>query len=149
MGVVMDLMDQMKARDWLRLLGQWWSSFDNVCEYQHELYDLLPYTPYKEMMTLRERRMLAALPDVITIYRGCGPHNADGICWSLDRDIAASLPFKGRYLAAEPMLITATVNSDEVIAYKHDRGEREIITFYAQEIKTERLRARSSESEAA
>lgn len=144
MGAVMDLVDQMRFTTWLRLLGETWSSFDNVWEFRYELQEMLLWCANcREMMTPKERHILATLPDLITIYRGCGPENADGICWSLDRDVAAAFPFKGRYLAAEPMLVTATVSRDEVIAYKNDREEQEIITFSAIPLAVAALSART------
>lgn len=69
----------------------------------------------------------------ITIYRGCFKdiNDYDGNCYSLDRKIASTFPFYLRYSLrhpdAEPILLVATVEYDDVIAYKNCRNEQEII----------------------
>lgn len=115
----------------LRILGKQWSGFDNIAEYTLELCGTLGGADHtiRAMMTPKERHTFDALPDTVTIYRGCGEHNQDGVCWSLNRDVAATFPFLNRYQVATPLLVTATVLKVEIVALKVDRDEEEIIVF--------------------
>ncbi|MGF6905320.1 hypothetical protein [Paraburkholderia sp. GAS348] len=135
----------LEQRDWLTLLGQHWSSCDNVWEYTKELkYALfLNATPctVPEMMNDSERQALAALPDTVTIYRGCGPLNMKGCCWTLDRNIAEEFTVMGRYEQREPLLITATVKRNRIVALKLDRDEQEVLTFNAKRVSVDPLSA--------
>jgi hypothetical protein len=91
------------------------------------------------MMTSEERVAYQLLPDNLTVFRGCGPGNMLGACWSLDRGVAAAFPMLNRYAQAEPLLITASVRRERVLAVKLDRDEAEIITFHARRIAVESL----------
>jgi hypothetical protein len=80
-------------------------------------------------MNDEERMAFEALPEQITIYRGCGPKNMFGFSWSLDRKIAAKFPFSSRYWTDEPKLLTATISKNRAAALKLARREQEIIVF--------------------
>lgn len=131
----MSPISQMEYHDWYTLLGEFWSVCDNIGLYRKELrfYMFLGCTPntVPEMMNDKERAALAALPERVTIYRGCGPLNIIGACWSLDKDTAARFPLLNRYKQNESLLVTATVRRDRIVALKLDRDEREVITFSA------------------
>ncbi len=81
------------------------------------------------MISYEDRMVFEALPEQITIYRRCGPINMFGFSWSLDRQIAAKLPFMMRYRADKPTLLTATINKNRTAALMLDRSEQEIILF--------------------
>jgi hypothetical protein len=51
--------------------------------------------------------------------------------------VAARFPFYWRYHAADPVLVTATVPRDRIIALKLERHEREVITKGAEVISVE------------
>lgn len=135
--------NELAYEDCLRLLGENWSGFDNVSEYRRELHYWL--TLYgsghniPEMMTDDERAALAALPKIVTVYRGCGQKNRNGICWTLDKDIAAGFPFLNRYEAKNPVLITARIRRERIIALKLDREEQEVICFNPKRIAVENI----------
>lgn len=129
--------------DWYRTLGQWWSVCDNIGQYRKAL-KLAMYlgstpTPIPEMMNEEEQAALAALPERITVYRGCGAENMLGASWSLERDVAAGFPYLNRYKVREPVLVTATVRRDRICALKLNRNEHEIITFNARRLGVESL----------
>jgi hypothetical protein len=73
------------------LLGELWSGFNNIGFCSGDLFwaihervpDMDSVIP--EMMSHEERVAFEALPEQITIYRGCGPKNMFGFSWSLDR----------------------------------------------------------------
>ncbi len=83
-----------------------------------------------QMMTETEILALAKLPEIVTVYRGADfQRNVFGLSWSLDQSIARQFPtLFNRYLAREPVLITAKVRRHKIIAYKRNRKESEVIT---------------------
>lgn len=123
----------MTFRDWLKLLGEVWTCCDNIGLYQdqilEELYEHLdnPLTVISELMDSEEITTFEALPEIITIYRGCGPLNKTGFSWTLNRDLAAQFPFNRRYETDQPTLLTATISKHRAAALKLDRNEQEII----------------------
>jgi hypothetical protein len=140
---LMQLWGAMSLQDWRTLLGEEWQMCDNIGTYGKKLkLCMFPTaTPHTcpEMMTQQEQQALAALPLVVTIYRGCGPANMIGCCWSLDRDVAAGFPLMNRYHQRDPLLISATVKRDRIVALKLDREEQEVITFNARRVSVESL----------
>jgi hypothetical protein len=132
MGILIDLAERgMRMSSWLRVLGEEWEVSDNVGDYFQELYEIFEWAPSPAlpMMNAAERRVFDALPETVTIYRGCGPHNQTGFSWSLSRDVAADFPFMHRYEQAEPLLVTATIDKEHILAYKDGREEQEIVVF--------------------
>ena len=131
---------KMDRDDWLVALGQNWSCCDNVWRFRTVLQRLLPPTgPVSGLMTAQEQEAYAALPAILTVYRGCGARNMLGASWSLDKGIAARFPFMNRYRTPHPRLVTATVPKRDVLAVKLDREETEIITFKARRTQVEAL----------
>lgn len=137
LGALLDVADmgEMEPEDWFALLGDCWSSFDNVGQYNDELYSAImemaldPHGTIPKLMTRWERYVFNRLPDEITIYRGCGPRNMHGYSWSLSREIAQEFPYKSRYQTPEPLLFTITIPKTRVAAIKLGRREREVIVF--------------------
>lgn len=126
---------EMEIGDWLTVLGAAWTGFDYVGFDSKELFYLLEErrvdyeSPIIEMMTSEERRAFDALPDEITIHRGCGPMNEFGYSWSLDRAVAEAFPFKRKHTTEYPTLLTMTIQKTRAAALKLSRGEQEIILF--------------------
>lgn len=142
MGAILDIAKNHWGPSdiWFRILGENWSGCDNIFAYQNILKHLLPKEgPIVEMMTAEELAAYEALPDTVTIYRGCGKKNKKGASWSLDKNIAASFPFLNRYQVTDPILVTATVDKSHILAVKLDRNESEVITFCAKPKKLEPL----------
>ncbi len=133
LGEILMLRRLMERAEWLRLLGEEWTGFDNVGEHAPFICKLLGRKPILEMMTEEERSEHAALPDRVTIYRGADRGiNERGLCWTLDRETALCFPFLNRYTAKDPVLVTAEVARTRVIALKKGRGEEEVITQSAE-----------------
>lgn len=122
------------ADDWLHLLGESWECCDNIGPYLDEIRETVTYhwplTPIWQMMDAKEIAAFDALPDVLTIYRGCYEINKWGASWSLNRDVAEKFPHLTRYSnEGRPLLIKATIPKNRVAALKLGRGEEEIVTF--------------------
>ncbi len=77
------------------------------------------------LMTTGERRTLAAMPDTLTVYRGCQQFNRKGWSWTLSKDKAQW--FSTRCYVGTPQLLTGTVRKSDVLAYLAGRGEEEIL----------------------
>jgi hypothetical protein len=86
-------------------------------------------SPITQMMSLEEWRAFDALPDETTIYRGCGPMNEFGFCWTLDQAAATTYAFRPRYTAEYPTLITMTIKKEWAAATKLRGKTSEIILF--------------------
>lgn len=128
----------MDADDWLQLLGESWQRCDNISQCRQELEDETPFDfliqePIEwrdRMMDDEERAALAALPDIVTIYRGCYANNKNGLSWTLRREVAERFPFHHRYTQeGQPLLIRATIARDQILALKLDRTEQEVIAW--------------------
>ena len=129
---------QMHFDDWVKVLGSEWSGFDSIHHAEKFLKFALGTNTQRLMMSRWEWKVYASLPSRVTIYRGCDRDlNTQGICWSLDRGIAANFTSYNRHSARNPVLVTASVLRSRIVAIKLDRGEREVITFSAKAVSTE------------
>lgn len=126
--------------EWLALLGREWSVCDNISEHLFNLIEVLPVRgPVIPMMTETEVGTYQALPDIVTVYRGAGRINRMGASWSLDEQVARRFPTLNRYRQKTPMLYTARVPKERILAVKLDREEAEVITLAAVIIKSQRI----------
>ena len=135
LGMMFVLRPRMNHETWLTLLGKEWSGCDALRHHLSTLRRVLgvagPSTP---MMDPNERTAFAALPDGLTVYRGCSERYPRGVSWSLNPDVARSFVKLTRYWVSDPVLVTATVQKKDVLALKLDREEEEIITFKARRV---------------
>jgi len=140
MPYLIQVWSEMNRAEWLQLLGTHWSGCDNIGQHRLQLRWLLPEEgPIPELMDPVERAAYDALPDRLTVYRGCGPRNMLGLSWALERQIAAEFPTLPRYRQAVPLLVTGKVHKRHVLAVKLDRGESEVITLRARRVAVEPL----------
>lgn len=116
---------------WFRVLGEIWSDCDNINVFAPVLR--ARFTEHRDcwesMMTPSELEAYRALPDSVTLYRGCGPDNLFGLSWTTSPIVAAKFPTLNRYFQEVPLLITAQVPKQAVVAIKTDRNEEEVIAF--------------------
>ena len=137
---IFNLYGRMRFSSWLRVLGENWTICDNISQFSMELRMALDGSgTIYELMTRTERRRFDQLPDVVTIYRGCGEHNQDGLSWSLDKAVAEKFPFMMRYQAKHPLLVTATVEKEDIIALKTGASESEVITLHPNAVSVVKL----------
>ena len=113
------------------ILRDEWEWFHNVSENLEELGEVFPlYGPVRAMMTPEENAAYDALPDILTVHRGCDAGRLEGLSWSLNKKVANWFAFYPLTQAEEPTLMTARVEKEFVMAIKLGRGEEEIITSY-------------------
>ena len=92
-----------RRRDFWSHVANEWSGCDNIGSYFYKIVSILLDRqerhgfPILDAMNDDAKAAFAALPDVVTIWRGCYSHNVRGISWTLDRGIAARFPFLHRY----------------------------------------------------
>lgn len=128
---------QMRRADWLTLLGEEWSTCDNISDWEDDLFDTqfadLSAAPLEfrhHMMTAKEEAALTALPEIVTVFRGCYANNKRGLSWTLEAAMATKFPALHRYRqGGQPLLIRARVSRDEILALKLNREEAEVIAF--------------------
>jgi hypothetical protein len=131
MAVVLENRPHMDRRAWFKQLGNAWESCDNIARYRVDLRRILQAATRDEldlMMTAKERRGLAALPERVEVWRGCYHVNRSGLSWSLDQATAAKFPTFIRYRrdGDQPILRRGIALRDKVVL-KLDRNESEII----------------------
>ena len=137
---MLQLYCKMHRTDWLRLMGEMWSICDNLSTLRGFLRRALGTTgPLREMMDEEEQAAYDALPETITVYRGCGLKNVTGASWTTDKAVAEKFPFLPRYTTKVPLLVTGRVKKKNVLAVKLDRNEEEIITYSARKVDIESL----------
>lgn len=125
---------KMEQKTWLSVLGELWTAIDNLSEHKDELKTILAKNgPLAEMMTKDEQALYETFPEVLEVYRGCGPDNRNGVSWSLDKEVARKFPFLNHYKQVYPAVITGTVKKKNILAVKLDRDEKEIISFKVKE----------------
>jgi hypothetical protein len=122
---------RLPRSEWFKLLGEEWTGLDNLWSARSILRAELRAADRADldlMMSERERAALAALPERITVYRGCYRVNRAGLSWSIDRSVAARFPHLMRYRrdGEQAILRIGTAWRDEVVL-KLDRDEHEII----------------------
>jgi hypothetical protein len=131
---VLDLKPAMRNADWWKVLGEFWSVCDNIsltlAAHEWAEYAIMEYASRRElnwMMGAKERAAWQALPETVTVYRGCYQNNQNGLSWSLNREVAEEFPRLRRYRQdGTPMLITGTALREDC-ALKLDHDEDEVI----------------------
>lgn len=132
----------MPYTDWLAQVGEHWSRMDNLSHYREELLNGLGDADESELrllMTDEENRAYDALPELLTVYRGCYEHNRYGLSWSLCKDVAAKFPLLGRYRHAKshPLLLKIEGVPKKWGFLKLDRGELEFALSFELEYYTD------------
>jgi hypothetical protein len=122
------------------LLREVWIMTEVVHEHRQQWLRLFQSKrPHREaLMTPKEHKALARLPDEIEIYRGCVTENGVlGLAWTLDSKRAefftkyACEARRGlltpRYQGTTPIVVAATCRRSDVLAHFIERKESEII----------------------
>lgn len=131
---LLNLAHVMDEGDWLKILGENWSTCDNIgFHYSNGDFENVTHLwkdgPILEMMTEDEQKAFSELPDEVIVYRGCTEINKWGLSWSLDRVIAETFPFLNRYHHGgnRPLLVKARIKKTQITALKLDRNEAEVL----------------------
>lgn len=127
--------DELEDKEYWKELASAYQLQD-YSEINFELYKVLfsAKRGFKEyLMSKEDREFLIALPEILTIYRGCSgkeiKHNLYGISWTLNKEIASQFADRKKILAGKSSVVERTIKKSEVIAYFNSREEEEIIYF--------------------
>jgi hypothetical protein len=89
-----------------------------------------------------QRAFFENLPQVVTIYRGCGRQRAAGISWTTDIKIAMGFARGHRQIGvSEPVIVTAEIDKNDIFAVFTERSESEIVCTPSRILKIEYLSA--------
>jgi hypothetical protein len=74
------------------------------------------------------RAFWQTLPTSITVFRGCSRCRVDSLSWTTDKEVAKGFARGHRAIVVgDPVLVTANVKKDDVLAVFTDRRECEVI----------------------
>lgn len=137
LGRVLALGPRMKRKDWLTLLGDHWPACGHTWLHVEGLrHRLGPAGPHLPMMDSDEKAAYAALPQHLMVFRGCSSRYLDGASWSLDPDVAREFG-TDTHSVPDPVLLTAIVRKQDVLALKGCDVEQEVITFRSRRVAIE------------
>ena len=130
-GTLLSARKYMQWQVFYKALGMVWPTSDDIYKHKYVLYRVFSNaTRYQLdlMMESKEKKALAVMPDLITIYRGCYPNNRNGLSWSMDKDIAAEFTLQNRYqqLGQTRLLLEARIRREHAVLML-ERNEQEII----------------------
>jgi hypothetical protein len=134
---------EISNEDYWELVGSVWVDSENIYQNEDEWEFLLSSErPGREhMMDEEERAAFAALPDTLTVYRGCHRElNEDGLSWTLDRDRAAW--FAKRFASvtgSDPIVHVGEVSKSQVVAHFLGRNEAEIVLIEPEAVRRDHL----------
>ena len=134
-GALLEYGPRMSDEEYFEKLGDMWIDVENLWQYQLVIPGLLrprnrDNSKRRLMMDAEEQTKFDELPDVFTVYRGCGPANEDGWSWTLDREKADW--FAERFAGDDPddfngLVLIGECQHNAVIAYLSRRSEEEIL----------------------
>jgi len=117
--------------DYVRAAAGVWNMADTSWAYRRQwlsFFNRHKEEVRKSWMTEKELSVLHSLSKPFTLYRGYNkPHAKMGLSWTLDIRVAAKSPHFRAHGKANPWIIAAIANPEDVIAYLDGRQEREII----------------------
>ena len=126
----------LPQRAFWRLFGGEWSRCESITRHRHVVRALFLRRlasggfPIFEAMTVKDRRAYDALPDRMTIFRGCYFHNRMGFSWSVVAACAAQYPFlRGFRRPTPPLLLTANVRKDRIAFVTVATGMTDIVVL--------------------
>jgi len=137
----------MAHYEWLLLVGSVWTHAKDISLHTRELAALLGTNgPLADLMTPQELAAHKALPDTLTVYRGCDKSAIWAPSWTTHELLAINFPFFPGYVADTRLLVTGTVKKAHILALKMiEVGATvsiplvEIVSFSVKPTKLERL----------
>ncbi|HWA27543.1 MAG TPA: hypothetical protein VG734_17945 [Lacunisphaera sp.] len=140
LDALVEILPRLNDREYWTLLRDVWISSEVTLPDKDKWLSLLrAKRPERDrLMVPSDRRFLARLPDVVTIYRGCG--HVDGIyglSWTLDYERARFFAvyacgprrrvLSPQYHGTTPTIAKATCPKNDVLSYFSRRNEAEIV----------------------
>jgi hypothetical protein len=123
-----EYMHLMSDAQYWELLASVWIDSENIRENQQTWQNLLSSSRGDSHAFAGSVEELAAMPESFLIYQGHTDDRDDGWSWTIDEQIAAWFAHRyARLERASPAVSVAVVKREDVLAFRQDRGEQEII----------------------
>lgn len=116
--------------DIIKLCQMNWSGCDNFHHLTEEFSDafLMANANVRSTLLEEDKEWFDALPDVLTIYRGCAEGRELGLSWSADKSVAEAFARGHRMIKVpDPRLCIATINKYDAFFAFNGREEQEIV----------------------
>lgn len=83
---------------------------------------------HRFVMRPADRRIFDALPETVTVYRGCNSFDAiGGYSWTLSKSVAEAFAHRVSRALGEPLIATMSIPRWCLLAYFDERNEQEIV----------------------
>ncbi|MPY73091.1 MAG: hypothetical protein GEU87_02420 [Alphaproteobacteria bacterium] len=114
-----------------------WSTCDNNWMFHDNLLRRLRYrharTPSYAYLPDDKRAFFDALPDIVTVYRGCSANRVKRISWTTDLAVATGFAQGHRWIPVhDPVIAKSTIPKASIFMMMSDRDEKEIVLDPAQ-----------------
>ncbi len=109
-----------------------WSICDGLYTNRGPYLDLMRHLKHQwppiSFYNADDQHFWNALPDIVTVFRGCGRRQVRGLSWTTNREIAAFFAKGGRFRPPyAPSIACATVSKSDIFFIKTSRKEAEIV----------------------
>jgi hypothetical protein len=118
---------------WSVFLGAW-SSCDVTWTEKESVLRMLADTGGDALdhYNNESRAFFDALPDTVTVHRGCSLERVDGLAWTTDKAVAEGFARGHRGIKVPNAVVaTGTIRKDKILAVFVDRKESEILAKHA------------------
>jgi hypothetical protein len=114
------------------LVGNVWTDSENI--WQHKKTWIKIWSDLSDpraTMDDNERVCFDVMPETVTIHRGIShpKHNRIGLSWTRDKERAVWFAHRFARSSDKPMVIDATVQKKNVLAYFNGRSEEEVVVL--------------------
>ena len=128
---LLELADCVDDDEFMAVFAQAWPDCDNTWSYRDELRHLLMYHCRADFLHHLSEDDLAfynALPDEITVYRGCDASRVYGLSWTTDLELAKSFARGHRGMSPpNPVIACGMAAKKDLLFATNDRGESEVL----------------------
>lgn len=125
-----EIESRLTNKEYWELLGDIWTDTENywqAADKWHELFSS-KRAQRKYLMSAEERNHLLSLPNSVTVHRGFSVNGAEkSLSWTTSLEKASWFATRLTMDGERPRIATTTVDRDQIIAYKNERGEDEVI----------------------
>jgi hypothetical protein len=130
LGHMLDALILQEGDAFWRVFATVWPSCDDTWDLREELLRALDAAGpgWEDAISPEDAAWFAALPDVLTIHRGCSIGRVFGASWTVDKGTAISFAKGHRMIKVpDPVVATARVSKREVLFATNRRHEAEVL----------------------